>query len=414
MNSEVVERFLKYVSIHTTSQEGIDKIPSTDRQFNLGKLLVDEIKSLGYSDVKLTEKGVVIATIPSNLPDEITQKIPIICFNSHIDTSPAAPGENVHPRIVKFTGEPIYLENNLELSINIEEIPDLSRFINSELIITDGTTLLGADDKAGIAEIMTALSFLSKNSEIKHGTIKIVFTPDEEVGKGADSISVSEIGAKYGYTIDGGRMGGIEIENFNAASGKIVVKGYNVHPGSAFGKMKNSMHLVPEILSLFPPDQAPETTKDYEPYYYPIHLQSSTDETKLMFILRNFDEQDLERQINHIKEGVRKIQSKHPDFPIEVKIKKSYRNMKVILDQYPEVVQIAKKAIQLADLEVIEEPIRGGTDGARFSFEGMPTPNIFTGGYNFHSKKEFIPIPAMEKAVQVILNIIKLFVEKYS
>ncbi|MHA1776796.1 MAG: peptidase T [Promethearchaeia archaeon] len=414
MNSEVVERFLKYVKIHTTSKEGVDKIPSTARQLNLAHLLLKEIQSLGYQDVKVTENGVVIANIPSNLPPEQASKIPIICFNSHMDTAPSAPGENVQPRIVTFKGEPISLEKNPDLQINPQEIPTFQRFINTDLIITDGTTLLGADDKAGIAEIMTALSHLSSNPEIPHGNLKIVFTPDEEVGKGADSISVKEIGAQFGYTIDGGRMGSIEIENFNAASGTVTVKGYSVHPGFAFGKMKNSMKLVPELLNLFPPDQTPENTKDYEPYYYPVHLVSTTDETKLVFILRNFDEQDLDRQIKHIEEGVAQIQAHYSDFPIKLQIKKGYRNMKSILDQYPEVVSIAKEAIESVGLEVIEEPIRGGTDGARFSYDGMPTPNIFTGGYNFHSKKEFIPIVAMEKAVEVILKIIELYVEKFT
>lgn len=414
MNSEVVERFLRYVKIHTTSKEGVEKIPSTERQLDLARLLVEEIKNLGYQDVTLTENGVVIADISSNLPPEHAAKIPIVCFNSHLDTAPSAPGENVNPKLVKFAGEPISLEKDPDLKIDMQEIPDLKRFVGTELIITDGSTLLGADDKAGIAEIMTALSYLSSHPDLPHGNLKIVFTPDEEVGKGADSISVKEIGAKLGYTIDGGKMGSIEIENFNAASGTIVVKGYNVHPGFAYGKMKNSMRIIPELLELFPADQAPETTKDYDPYYYPVHLQSTTDKTKMVFILRNFDETDLDRQIRHIEEGVAKIKANHPDYPISVEIKKGYRNMKTILDQYPEVVDIAKEAINAVGLEVIEEPIRGGTDGARFSYEGMPTPNIFTGGYNFHSKKEFIPIVAMEKSVEVILKIIELYVEKFA
>ena len=410
--AEVVQRFLKYVKIHTTSKDGVDKFPSTDHQFVLGNLLVQEIKDLGFNQVQMTENCVVLASIPSNLPAELADKIPVVCFNAHMDTSNGAPGENVNPEIVTFTGEPIILSKNPELIISIEEIPDLQRFINTDLIVTDGTTLLGADDKAGIAEIMTTLSYLAAHPEIKHGILKIVFTPDEEVGKGAESIDVKDIGADFGYTIDGGKMGGFEIENFNAASGKITVKGYNVHPGAAYGKMKNSLRLLSDLIGLFPADQAPETTHEYEAYYHPVFAQGTIDQTSLSFILRNFDATDLDNQITHIQNGVRIVQQKYPDFQIEVEFKKSYRNMKMILDQHPDVVAIAEEAIKRADLVISREPIRGGTDGSRFSFEGMPTPNIFTGGYNFHSKKEFIPIIAMEKAVEVILNIIQLIVEK--
>ncbi|MHA1673164.1 MAG: peptidase T [Promethearchaeota archaeon] len=412
-SDEVVKRFLKYVKIHTTSKDGVDKFPSTERQFDLGNLLVQEIKELGFEQVRLTENCVVIATIPSNLSDELAGRIPIVCLNAHMDTSNGAPGENVNPEIITFTGEPIILSKNSDLKISIEEIPDLKRFLNTDLIVTDGTTLLGADDKAGIAEIMTTLSHLAIHPEIKHGELKIVFTPDEEVGKGADSIDIKDIGAEFAYTIDGGRMGGLEIENFNAARGRITITGYNVHPGSAFGKMKNSLRLLADLIELFPADQAPETTKDYGSYYHPMFAKGTIDETSIAFILRNFDEKDLDNQIAHLQNGVEKLQQKYPDFPIKAEFKKSYRNMKMILDQHPKVIEVAEEAIKRTGLEVIREPIRGGTDGARFTFDGMPTPNIFTGGYNFHSKKEFIPIVAMEKAVEVIINIVQIIVEKY-
>ncbi len=412
-NTEVVRRFLKYVKIHTTSKDGVDKFPSTDQQFDLAKLLVQEIQDMGFDQVQLTENCVVIATIPSNLSTELAEKIPVVCLNAHMDTSNGAPGENVNPEIITFTGEPIILSKNPELTISMEEIPDLKRFLNKKLIVTDGTTLLGADDKAGIAEIMTTLSHLATHPEIKHGELKIVFTPDEEVGKGADSVDIKEIGAEFAYTIDGGKMGGLEIENFNAARGRITVTGYNVHPGSAFGKMKNSLRLLADLIELFPADQAPETTKEYEAYYHPMFAKGTIDESSISFILRNFDEKDLDNQITHLRDGVQRLQQKYPDFPIKAEFKKSYRNMKIILDQYPKVIEIAEEAIKRADLEIFKEPIRGGTDGARFSFDGMPTPNIFTGGYNFHSKKEFIPIVAMEKAVEVIINIVQIIVEKY-
>ncbi|WP_371804981.1 peptidase T [Candidatus Lokiarchaeum ossiferum] len=413
MTTKLVERFLKYVKIDTKSQEGVETIPSTKKQFNLANLLVEELKAIGLEDAQVDEHCVVIATLPSNIEEDITSNIPTICFNAHMDTAPAVSGKDVNPIITKYTGDDIILPQDTSLRISVKEIPELKDYIGTDLIHTDGTTLLGADDKAGIAEIMTAIDELVHTPEKKHGTIKIMFTPDEEVGKGADAVDIEKLGAKYAYTIDGGSMGGYETECFNAAGGKINIGGYGVHPGSAYGKMINSLRIIPEVLSIFPNDQAPETTQGFESYYHPDAISGQVDGTTIEFILRNFDSQGLEDQITYIKNEIAKIQKNHPETTISVEIAKSYRNMKEILDLQPIVAQIASEAIERARLEVRKDPIRGGTDGARFSFMGLPTPNIFTGGFNYHSKKEFISILGMEKAVETILNIIDLYVENF-
>ena len=413
MTTKLVERFLRYVKIDTKSQEGVEKIPSTEKQFNLANLLVKELKEMGLEDAQVDEHCVVIATLNSNIEEDITQNIPVICFNAHMDTAPVVSGKDVKPIITKYTGEDIFLPKDTSLSISANEIPELKDYIGTELIHTDGTTLLGADDKAGIAEIMTAIDELIQMPEKKHGMIKIMFTPDEEVGKGADAVDLEKLGANYAYTVDGGSMGGYETECFNAAGGKIKIGGYSVHPGSAYGKMINSLRIIPEVINIFPKDQAPETTQGFESYFHPDSINGQIDGTTIEFILRNFDAQGLEDQITYIKDEIAKIQQKHPETTVSVEISKSYRNMKEILDMQPIVAQIASEAIERTGLTVRKDPIRGGTDGARFSFMGLPTPNIFTGGFNYHGKKEFISILGMEKAVATILNIIDLYVENF-
>lgn len=413
MPKSIVNRFIRYVKVHTTSKEDIDKIPSTDRQFELADMLVRELKELGIEDALVNENCIVTGTLLSNLTPEETAKVPVLCFNAHLDTSPEEPGKDVNPIIIKnYQGGDIKLPSDQSVIISSKETPDLEKFIGSDIITTDGTTLLGADDKAGIAEIMTAIATLKSEPKRKHGTIKIVFTPDEEVGKGTDALDIDSIGADYAYTLDGDLMGVLEIETFNAAGGTITVKGYNIHPGYAYGKMINSIRIIHDLLALFPDEEAPETTKDYQGYFHVYKMDSSVNEGSLSFILRDFDYDNLKRKMEIIENGVKRIQEKHPGSEIILNMKESYKNMKEILDQHPLVVDNAKEAIKRAGLSVIMKPIRGGTDGARMSFMGLPTPNIFTGGMNFHSKKEFIPIIAMEKAVEAILNIIEIFVEK--
>jgi len=408
--TELIERFVRYVKIHTTSKSEIEKIPSTERQFDLANLLVKELKALGISDAKATENSVVIATLEANIEDS---NLPCICFNAHLDTASEESGENVNPQIVDYTGGDIVLDDKSGLKITLEDSPQLMNYIGSKIITTDGTTLLGADDKAGIAEIMTAVSLLIKDDTRKHGKIKILFTPDEEVEKGAESIPIEEIGADFAFTIDGEGMGILEIENFNAASGKIIIEGIYVHEGFAYGKMVNSLRFIPEILELFPKEHAPETSQGYEHYFHPYEIKGDVSCTEINFLLRDFDEDGLEQQIRKILSGINKLQNESPSAKISVKIKRSYKNMKKILDQHPKVVNIAKKAIERTGIKLNIKPVRGGTDGARFTYMGMPTPNIFTGGYNFHTKREFSSVKAMKKAVETILNIVDLTAEEF-
>ncbi len=405
----VAERFIRYAKISTQSSEKSKTIPTTEKQFNLANLLVKELKEIGLEDAEVDDKCVVYATIPSNLPKDLESKVPVIAFNAHIDTSTSESDENIDPQVIEYQGKDIILPKDNTVIISSKENPQLNDYIGKKIITTDGTTLLGGDDKAGIAEIITAADELMKlGSKKLHGKIRLMFSPDEEVGRGDKAVDLKKLGAEFAYTVDGGEIGGLEIANFNAASGSIEIIGYNVHPGTAYGLMNNSLRAIPEIMKLFPKEMAPETTKALEPYYHPMGIRGSVGKTSLHFILRNFDAARLDEQIKNIEKGVEKIQGMYPDLKISVKIEKSYKNMKEILDKYPYVSEIARKAIQKAGLKVIEDPIRGGTDGAKYSFMGLPTPNIFTGGFNFHSKKEFIPIFTMEKAVETIINIIEI------
>jgi len=409
---KVAERFIRYAKISTQSSEQSKTIPTTEKQFDLAKLLVKELKEIGLNNAEVDEKCVVYATIPSNLPPELESKVPVIAFNAHLDTSTSESDENIDPQVIEYKGEDIILPKDNTVIISAKENPQLNDYIGKKIITTDGTTLLGADDKAGIAEILTAADELMKlGSKKLHGKIRLMFSPDEEVGRGDKAVDLKKLGAEFAYTVDGGEMGGLEIANFNAAGGSIEIKGYNVHPGSAYGLMNNSLRAIPEIIKLFPKEMAPETTKDLEPYYHPMGIKGMVDKVLLYFILRNFDATGLKKQMKIIEDGVQEVQSQFPDLKISVNMKNSYRNMKEILDKFPHIVDFERKAIIKTGLKVIEDPIRGGTDGAKYSFMGLPTPNLFTGGFNFHSKKEFIPIFAMEKAVETILNIIDIATE---
>ena len=409
MSLNVVDQFIKYVKIHTTSKDNEKLVPSTKVQFNLAKVLEQELKNLDFKDVGVTEHCIVIGSLPSNIP---SKNLPTVCFLAHMDTSPDEPGEHVQPRIIKsYDGSIITYPNNPELKMSPEDTPVLKKYLKSDLIITDGTTLLGADDKAGVAEIMTAMSkiIVSKKS---HGPIKVVFTPDEEVGEGIEKLDVNKLQADFAFTFDGDELGSIESETFNAASGQIIIKGYNVHPGYAKNKMKNSLRLIPEILELFPKNEAPETTEGKEGYLHVSHISGDVNETKINFFLRDFDYSKLQSKMNNLTRSISEIQKKYKDFKVSITMKEGYRNKKEILDKHPHVLDIAKEAIKSANIPLIEKPIRGGTDGGRLCFKGLPTPNIFAGGLNFHSKKEFVPVIALEKGVEVILNIVDLIVEK--
>ncbi len=413
MPSKVLDRFLRYVKIHTTSQEDVDEIPSTKRQFDLANLLVKELQELGLTDATVDEHCYVIATLNSNLSQELTDKIPVLCFLAHMDTSPEEPGENVKPQIIQnYQGGDIALPGNPELVISPSETPSLKKFIGSDIVTSDGTTLLGGDDKAGVAVVMTVVAALVADPTIKHGTIKIVFTPDEEVGHGVDALDVESLGADIGYTLDGDEMGVLESETFNAAGGTLTVTGFNFHPGYAKDKMVNAIRIMSEIITRFPKDQAPETTEKMEGYYHVYEAKGSVNEAKMRFILRDFDINELDQKIQKLEDIVNQTLKQYPKAQIDLDLKKQYKNMKYQLDKVPHVVEYAEEAIKRTNIELIRKPVRGGTDGARLSYMGLPTPNIFAGSINFHSKKEFVPVIALEKSVEMVLNLIQIYLEK--
>jgi len=407
--SIVVEKFLKYVSYDTKSDEESSTVPSTQGQRVLGKQLVVELKEMGIQEASIDENGYVMATIPSNVDKEI----PTIGFIAHMDTAPDMSGKDVHPKFVEnYDGEDIILNKENNIILSPKDFPELKNYIGKTLITTDGTTLLGADDKAGISEIMAAAQFLMQNPKIPHGAIRIGFTPDEEVGRGADIFDVKKFAADFAYTIDGGTIGELEYENFNAAAAKICVHGRNVHPGSAKGKMIHSTLIANELVNSLPPNETPATTEGYEGFYHLINLNGDVEQTKLQYIIRDFDGDSYENRKTFIKNIVNKLNDKYGIGTVEIEIKDQYFNMKEKIQPVKHIVDTAFLAMKEVGITPIMVPIRGGTDGARLSFMGLPTPNIFTGGHNFHGKFEFIPTFAMEKAVEVILKIVQLYADK--
>lgn len=399
---KVEERFLEYIKIDTKSDETTKVTPSTKGQLEFGKVLASELKNLGLSDVKISNDGYIYATLDGNLD----KKIPTIGFIAHMDTAPDMDGKCVNPKIVEnYDGKDINLNDSVILSPEFS--PELKGYIGQTLITTDGTTLLGADDKAGVSEIMTAVEYLINHPEIKHGDIKIAFTPDEEIGEGADHFDVEGFGADFAYTLDGGHIGELEYENFNAATATVLIKGTNVHPGYAKGKMVNSMMLAHEFISKLPLDEVPEKTEKYEGFSHLISMSGEVEETKLVFIIRDFFEDTYESRKERFVEIEKELNKKYGENRVTVEIKDSYKNMKEKVEPVMYIVDMAKKAMESANVTPLVKPIRGGTDGARLSFMGLPTPNIFTGGENFHGKYEYIPVESMRKAVDVILNIVK-------
>lgn len=399
---KVEERFLEYIKIDTKSDETTKVTPSTKGQLEFGKVLASELKNLGLSDVKISNDGYIYATLDGNLD----KKVPTIGFIAHMDTAPDMDGKCVNPKIVEnYDGKDINLNDSVILSPEFS--PELKGYIGQTLITTDGTTLLGADDKAGVSEIMTAVEYLINHPEIKHGDIKIAFTPDEEIGEGADHFDVEGFGADFAYTLDGGHIGELEYENFNAATATVLIKGTNVHPGYAKGKMVNSMMLAHEFISKLPLDEVPEKTEKYEGFSHLISMSGEVEETKLVFIIRDFFEDTYESRKERFVEIEKELNKKYGENRVTVEIKDSYKNMKEKVEPVMYIVDMAKKSMESANVTPLVKPIRGGTDGARLSFMGLPTPNIFTGGENFHGKYEYIPVESMRKAVDVILNIVK-------
>lgn len=401
----VVDRFIKYVQFDTESNTETRTTPSTPGQLVLAEVLKNELIALGLTDVSLDSNGYVMATLPANTETPI----PTIGFVAHMDTSPDLTGKNVKPRIVKsYDGKDIILhkENNIVLSPN--DFPELLQFEGQDLIVTDGTTLLGADDKAGVAEIITAMEYLLQHPEIKHGKIRICFTPDEEIGEGADHFDVDKFGAEWAYTMDGGIIGELEYENFNAAGAKVSIQGRSVHPGSAKDKMVNALIVANKLITLLPESQRPEHTTGYEGFFHLIGMSGSVDAANVSFIIRDHDKSIFEQRKQLLTDAVEYLQKLYPISNINLEIKDQYYNMKEKVEPVIKIVDYAFEAMQSLNITPIVKPIRGGTDGARLSFMGLPCPNIFAGGLNFHGRYEFVPIPSMEKATLVIVKIAEL------
>lgn len=406
---KVHERFLEYVKVDTKSDEETRTTPSTKGQLELGKILAEELKSIGLQDVRIDEFGYVYGTVKGN----IDKKVPTVGFISHMDTAPDMSGHNVKPQIVeKYDGGIVTLNKELNIKLDPKELPELKNYVGKTLITTDGTTLLGADDKAGVSEIITAMEYLINHPEIKHGDIKVGFTPDEEIGEGADHFNVKGFDADFAYTVDGGALGELEYENFNAAGAKVVIKGKNVHPGSAKNKMINSTLVAHEFLNMLPLDEVPEKTEGYEGFSHLMSINGTVENTEMSFIIRDFDSKEFDRRKEEFINAKEKLNSIYGKDTVNVEIKDQYRNMKEMIEPHMYIVDIAKKAMEMSDITPNIVPIRGGTDGARLSFMGLLTPNMFTGGENFHGRYEYIAIESMEKAVETIINIVKLCAEK--
>ncbi|WP_243368201.1 peptidase T [Microvirga solisilvae] len=410
MASSVTDRFLRYVVIDTQSDASSPSQPSTEKQKNLGHLLVEELLEIGVSDAHLDEHGYVYGTIPSNSPKNT---IPVICFCAHMDTAPDFSGTNVKPQIVRnYQGGDIKLPGDPRQVIRVAEHPVLKDLIGHDIVTSDGTTLLGADDKAGIAEIMTAAEFLIKNPDIKHGAIRILFTPDEEIGRGVEKVDLKKLGADFGYTLDGETAGTIEDETFSADGVEIVIKGVAMHPGFAYGKMENAIRIAGAIIDRLPKNMAPETTQGREGFIHPTGVSGVMEKAKLSFIIRDFTEDGLKQKEALLETITKDVLKAYPGSSHTFTVKEQYRNMKVVLDQHPEIVDYAEEAIRRAGMEPVRGSIRGGTDGSRLSFMGLPCPNIFAGGHAFHSPIEFVSSQDMEKAVKTIVELAKLWEER--
>lgn len=407
MREKVVERFLKYVTFDTTANPNNSNCPSSEGERVFANYLVEELKSLGLEDAHIDENSYVMATLKGN-----TEGVETIGFISHLDTAPDITGKNVKPKIIKnYDGEDIVLNEELNIRTSPKDYPDLKKFIGEDLIVTDGTTLLGADDKAGISEIVTAIEYLVNNPEIKHGDIKIGFTPDEEIGRGADLFNVEKFGAKYAYTIDGGIMGELQYENFNAAGATITIQGRNVHPGAAKNKMINALHIAAEISQMFPQSERPESTEGYEGFYHLNDINGNVENATMIYIIRDHSKEKFEHRKQYMKDVISKINEKY-DGRITLELNDQYYNMKEKVEPVKFIVDIAEEAMKECDITPIIVPIRGGTDGARLSFMGLPCPNIFTGGLNFHSKNECIPIIALEKCSNLIVKIAQKYAQR--
>lgn len=402
---DITERFLKYVAFATTSDENTGLTPSTPGQMVFARYLVDELKSIGLTDAAVDENGYVFATLAATTDEPK----PTIGFIAHMDTSPDMSGKHVQPRIVpNYDGGDIVLNAEDGCVLSPKQFPELSQYVGQDLIVTNGRTLLGADDKAGIAEIMDAVEFLAQHPEIRHGRVRVAFTPDEEIGQGPHHFDVAKFAADWAYTMDGGEIGELEYENFNAASAKVTVKGRNVHPGYAKRKMLNSMRVAQQFVGMLPRLETPEHTQGYEGFYHLIGVNGNVEQTVLTYIIRDHDRTRFESRKDEMRHLVRKINAEYGEGTAEVELKDQYYNMREKIEPVMHIVDLAVKAMERAGVKPKVSPIRGGTDGAQLSFMGLPCPNIFAGGHNFHGRYEFVPVQSMRKASEVILNIVQM------
>ena len=406
----LIDRFLRYVKMDTQADDTVtDKFPSTDKQLELSRLLVKELQELGVKDAAIDEHGYVMGTVPGN----IDNKVPVLGFLAHVDTAPDMCGKDVKPRFIEnYDGSEIILNKDLNVTLSPTEFPELKNYKGQTLIVTDGTTLLGADNKAGVAEIMTAVEYMMKNPDLKHGPIRIGFTVDEEVGRGVDHFDVKKFNAEFAYTLDGGAIGELEYENFNAASAKIIIQGRNIHPGYAKDKMINSILVAMEFNSLLPASERPEHTQDYEGFYHLIKMDGSVEKATFQYIIRDHNREKFEARKAFITKVAEFINAKYGEGVATLELKDQYYNMREKVEPVYHVVETAIKAMELVGVKPKVKPIRGGTDGARLSYMGLPCPNIFAGGENFHGKQEYVAVESMVKATEVMLKIIELYAQK--
>ncbi|EPY09740.1 MULTISPECIES: peptidase T [Paenibacillus] len=406
MKQELIERFTSYVKVNTQSNDDSETCPSTPGQLDLARLLVDELKALGMEEVTMDENGYVMATLPANTDKDI----PTIGFLSHVDTATELSGEGVNPQLVEnYDGKDIVLNEAQGVVLSPKDFPELHNYIGHTLVTTDGTTLLGADDKAGITEIMTAMAYLIRNPEIKHGKVRVAFTPDEEIGRGPHRFDVEAFNARYAYTVDGGPLGELEYESFNAAQATLIFKGKNVHPGTAKNKMVNAAKIAMEFNSRLPVEEAPESTEGYEGFYHLSSISGDVEMTKMRYIIRDFDRDNFNARKQNMENIVKSLQEKYGAERISIELKDQYYNMREKIEPVKHIVDIAYKAMKNVGVEPDIKPIRGGTDGSQLSYMGLPTPNIFTGGENYHGRYEYVSVDNMQKATEVIVEIVKLF-----
>lgn len=409
METTVLERFLRYIAVDTMSEPEKEQIPSTEKQRVLGAMLAQELKDMGASDVRMDDHAYVYAAIPATTD----KKIPVLGLIAHMDTACACSGKDVKPRFVKnYDGGNIVMDPKTGLSMGPDQYPELKNYVGQDLITTNGSTLLGADDKAGVAEIMAMAQYLINHPEIPHGTIKIGFTPDEEVGRGADLFDVEGFGADVAYTVDGGALGELEYETFNAASAKVTVHGFSIHPGSAKGKMKNSILMAMEFQRMLPGFDTPAYTQGYEGFFHLTNITGEVEETVMDYIIRDHDMKKFEQKKEYIRKVAEFLNLKYGEGTIELVMKDSYYNMKEKLKDHMYLIDIAQEAMDELWIAPIIEPVRGGTDGARLSYMGLPCPNLCTGGHNFHGKFEYIPVQSMEKVTELLVEIVKKFEER--